>query len=136
LSLRAALRLIAKTGNADRKPSKKKAPQFDALAWWKSAPHEERTRLLAAIGLLGLLAALPPDMRSEIERRAKRAKPESGDEHATSTKILHTALSHLVLSQNVAALNALRGMTRIHDDFHTLTVHVSPVQEAQKRRAA
>jgi len=133
ISLRAALRLIAKSENP-KKPPKAKKPSFDALNWWKSASREDRTRLLEAISLVGLIGAMPPSMRKELERRAKRGKPTPDNTDAKLTKAFHTAMSHLKSEQGEAALAALRGIARMHSDFYDLVVAVVDAEE--QRRAA
>jgi len=128
ISLRAARRLISKTENR-KKPSKPKKPSFEALNWWKSASHEERTRLLEAIGLLGLIGALPPWMRKELERRAKRGKPTPDTTDIKLTKAFRSAMSHLKSEEAEAALNALRAIARMHNDFYDLVVAVADTEE-------
>jgi len=131
ISLRAALRLIAKRENPKKRPKAKK-PSFGALNWWKSTSPQERTLLLEAISLVGLIGAMSPSMRKELERRAKRGMPNNTD--VKLTKALHTAMSHLKSEQDEAALAALRGIARMHSDFYDLVVEI--VDAEQHRRAA
>jgi hypothetical protein len=75
LSLSAARRLIMKPANksdaesnaADGLPSKPDAPQL--LPSWQAASDTQRSDFLLKIGLTALLAAMPPDMRNELEQR-------------------------------------------------------------------
>jgi hypothetical protein len=133
IGLRAALRLIAKRENP-KKPSKPKKSSFDALNWWTRASHADRTRLLEAVTLAGLIGAMPPSMRKELERRAKRGKPTLDNTDVKLTKALHIAMSHLKCEQGEAALAALRGIARMHSDFYDLVVAV--VNAEEQRRAA
>jgi hypothetical protein len=146
LSLRAALRLIAPPRSNKPKPAKTKN---DALAWWSNADNEMRQQLLDRIGLVSLLTALSPGLRKELERRV--ANPQgSGNVHSHSklTAAFRTALSHLAVadapqtsgpvaqSQELAALNALRGITRMRAEFHDLTVSIQRAEKVRRRRAA
>ena len=40
---------------------------FDALAWWSSAPIKARRHFIDGVGLLELLAAVPPNWRNALE---------------------------------------------------------------------
>jgi hypothetical protein len=145
-SLRAARRLIAPPRSNEPKPAKAKN---DAFAWWSAANNEMRRQLLDRIGLLSLLTALSPGLRTELERRVANLRG-SGNAHSHSklTAAFRTALSHLAAadapqtsrpvaqSQELAALNALRGIARIHAEFHDLTVGIQATEKARRRRAA
>jgi hypothetical protein len=147
LSLREARALIAENSTRERSSARKR---FDALAWWKGATNDERQQLLAAIGLVGLLGALPSDLRKEIESRVAglhNRSGDSGDVNTTLTKVFRTAMSHMAAaaaaqspvvaqSQEIAALAALRAVARLHGDFHTLTVGIQATEKTRQRRAA
>jgi len=145
LSLRAACRLI--TPPRSNKPKRTKTKN-DAFAWWSVANNEMRQQLLDRIGLVSLLTALSPELRKELERRVANLRG-SGNAHSHSklTTALRTALSHLASadapqtskpvaqSQELAALNALRGIVRLHAEFHDLTVSVQ-TENTRRRRTA
>jgi hypothetical protein len=160
LSIAAALEFLkdsassAKTRTgADRQTSadqtkNSKTTSSEALAWWSRASHDARQHFLEGIGLISLLAALPPAFRTEIERRTRNHQTEAGHPNHKLTVTLHTALSHLAVadapqtsrpvaqSQELAALNALRAMARMHADFHQLTIGIGTAEKARPRRRA
>jgi hypothetical protein len=143
LSLRAACRLITPPRSNETKSAKTKN---DALVWWSVANNKMRRDFLDQIGLLSLLTALSPELRAELEHRVKRVA-ENAQPHSKLTAALRTALSHLASadapqtskpvtqSQELAALNALRGIVRLHAEFHDLTVSVQ-TENVRRRRAA
>ena len=138
LSLRAAVRLISKPVD---KPDKPKRPD----------PHKaadaELTKWLAAMGLNKFLHIMPSDWRPQLARRVA-GLTKNGESNITLTSALRTALSHLAVadasetskpvaqSQELAALNALRGITRIHAEFHDLSITVQSEERPRRRRCA
>jgi len=139
LSLRAAVRLISKPAD---KPDKPKRPD----------PHKaadaELTKWLAAMGMNKFLRIMPPDWRPQLARRVAGLNAKDGETNVTLTSALRTALSHLAVadapetskpvaqSQELAALNALRGITRIHAEFHELTITIQSDERPRRRRCA
>ena len=92
-SIDAALRFLRQRDGTLRAPTKKKAPALSPRAW-AAASSDERRRFLEAIGLLPLLAAIPPKWRVEIERRARRQGAAAVSKVAeTVTMALRTVLS-------------------------------------------
>jgi hypothetical protein len=147
LSLRAARRLVMKPVARDPRPSKS-----DLTTAWGKATAEERTRHLDAVGVPGLLGAISLAFRRELEGRLRRLKFEDAPPPDYKlTMAFRVALGHLkaaddpatsrpvALSQETAALNALRGLARMHPDFNALSVGfqeaVDP-KRAKRRRAA
>ena len=151
LSLRAARRLIAE-------PAKKESkPKPDLMVAWSKATAEELTRHLDAVTVPGLLRVISLAFRRELEGRLRKEKPEGEPEpHYKLTMVLRTALGcvkiaddpktsrAVALSQETAALNALRGLARMHADFHGLSVGFreakdpkrDPKGDQKRRRAA
>ena len=114
LSLSAALKLIAKPQPDNSKPKKvKRAPSFDALAWWSSASPEARSRFIHGVGLKPLLAAIP----SSWQREAQQA---IGSVSSRATTLLQLALSTNIDAEAIAALAAVKrvlaaGRYDLHD---------------------
>jgi hypothetical protein len=150
LSLRAARRLIAE-------PAKKESkPKPDLMVAWRKATAEELTRHFDAVTVVGLLRVISLAFRRELEGRLRKEKAEDAAEpHYKLTMVLRTALGcvkiaddpktsrAVALSQETAALNALRGLARMHADFHGLSVGFREVKDPkrdpkgdQKRRRA
>ena len=150
LSLRAARRLIAE-------PVKKESkPKPDLMVAWNRATPEELTRHLDAVTVMGLLRVISRAFRRELEGRLRKEKTEDASEpHYKLTMALRTALGcvkiaddpqtsrAVALSQEKAALNALRGLARMHADFHGLSVGFREAKDPkcdskgdQKRRRA
>jgi hypothetical protein len=151
LSLRAARRLIAK-------PAKKESrPKPDLMVAWNRAAAEELTRHLDAVTVVGLLRVISLAFRRELEGRLRKEKTEGEPEpHYKLTMMLRTALGcvkiaddpqtsrAVALSQEKAALNALRGLARMHPDFNGLSVGFreakdprrDPKGDQKRRRAA
>jgi hypothetical protein len=95
LSLRGALRLIAgENSSADGSPKKKSpAATLSTLAWSEATP-EQRRRFLDGIGLISLLAAIPPTWHAEIERRVEGLHKVKTDKLSDAVaKALRQALS-------------------------------------------
>jgi hypothetical protein len=101
LSLRGALRLIAhkKDGVGESpKPEKaaKSAAVLSTLAWSEATP-EQRRHFLDGIGLISVLAAIPPAWHAEIDRRVegqrKRLDCRRGVRSPAVVKALRQALS-------------------------------------------
>jgi hypothetical protein len=150
LSLRAARRLIAEPVKKEPKPKP------DLMVAWNKATVEERTRHLDAVTVMGLLRVISLAFRRELDGRLRREKSEDASEpHYKLTMAFRTALGCLkiaddpqtsravALSQETAALNALRGLARMHADFHELSVGFREVKDPkrdprgeQKRRRA
>ena len=152
LSLRAAIRLITKP--AAKKESK---PKPDLMVAWNRATPEELTRHLDRVTVIGLLRVISLAFRRELEGRLRKEKTEGEPEpHYKLTMALRTALGcvkiaddpktsrAVALSQETAALNALRGLARMHADFHGLSVGFreakdpkrDPKGDQKRRRAA
>jgi hypothetical protein len=151
LSLRAARRLIAE-------PAKKEfKPKPDLMVAWNKATPEELTRHLDAVTVMGLLRVISLAFRRELEGRLRKQKTEDEPEpHYQITMAFRTALGCLkiadnpqtsravALSQETAALNALRGLARMHPDFNGLSVGFreakdpkrDPKADQKRRRAA
>lgn len=95
LSLRGALRLIGKSSSksAERTKSAKTPPALSSLAWSNATP-EQRRHFLDGIGLVSLLAAIPPTWTAEIERRVEGLHKAKTDKLSDAvTKALRHALS-------------------------------------------
>ena len=129
LSLRAAIRLIAEPVEKESKPKP------DLMVAWNRATPEELTRHLDAVTVMGLLRIISLAFRRELEGRLRKEKTEDASEpHYKLTMALRTALGcvkiaddpqtspAVALSQEKAALNALRGLTRMHADLNGLSV--------------
>jgi hypothetical protein len=151
LSLRAARRLIAE-------PTKKESkPKPDLMVAWSRATAEELTRHLDAVTVVGFLRVISLAFRRELESRLRKEKTEDASEpHYKLTMALRTALGcvkiaddpqtsrAVALSQEKVALNALRGLARMHADFHGLSVGFreakdpkrDPKGDQKRRRAA
>jgi hypothetical protein len=150
LSLRAARRLIAE-------PAKKESkPKPDLMVAWNKATAEELTRHFDAVTVVGLLRVISLAFRRELEGRLRKEKTEDAPEpHYKLTMALRTALGcvkiaddpqtspAVALSQEKAALNALRGLARMHADFNGLSVGFREAKDPkrdprgdQKRRRA
>jgi hypothetical protein len=151
LSLRAARRLVAKP--TKRKPK----PKSDFTVAWNQASIEELMRHFDKLGVIGFLRVISVRFRRELEGRLRKEKAEGEPEpHYQMTMVLRTALGHLkiaddpktsrpvALSQEIAALNALRGLLRMHPDFNELSVGFreavdpkrNPRGDQKRRRAA
>jgi hypothetical protein len=151
LSIAAALQFLKDPEASKRKLSAKTikaTTPFDTLRWWSNATGKARQQFLDGVGLIGLLTALPPDWRTELERRVVNLRKERGDPNAKLTTIFRTAMSHLAIadapqttkpiaqSQELAALNALRGIARMHVDFHDLTIGIRKAEQTRQRGRA
>jgi len=129
LSLRAALKLIphkpgsgSESGKSHRPASAKTMP-LSTLAWANSTP-EQRQHFVNGIGLQSLLAAIPPQWFSELERRIDgqraRATNSNTELDAVVSKALRQALSLQQSASNkdnasagvAAALNAINNKLR------------------------
>jgi hypothetical protein len=147
LSLRAARRLVAKP--TERKPK----PRSDFMVAWNKASTEEKIRHFDTIGVRGLFPVISLAFRRDLESRLRKEKTEGEPEpHWQLTMTFRTAMGHLkiaddpktsqpvALSQEKAALNALRGLARMHADFHELSLGfreaIDPKREPKRRRAA
>jgi hypothetical protein len=123
---------------------------------WNKATAEELTRHFDAVTVVGLLRVISLAFRRELEGRLRKEKTEDAPEpHYKLTMALRTALGcvkiaddpqtspAVALSQEKAALNALRGLARMHADFTGLSVGFREVKDPkrdprsdQKRRRA
>ena len=119
LSIAAALRYLRdpRNGNKRRSVAKTKArsTSLDALAWWSGAPAEARQHFLDGVGLLPLLAAMPPAWRAELDRRVVGQRAASTSKLAdTLTSALRTALSLQAKAPGdraaIGVANALNGI--------------------------
>jgi hypothetical protein len=101
--------------SATKTKTKTKSTSFDALAWWSGASIEARRHFLDGVGLLPLLAALPPAWRAELSRRVAGQRAASTSKLAdTLTSALRTALSLQSSASSdhsaVGVANALNGI--------------------------
>jgi len=150
LSIAAALEFLKEPAPAKARPraktksAKATATSLDALAWWSNAPGEARQHFLDGIGLLALLAALPPAWRAEIERRVARHRATVTSKLAnTLTGALKTALSLQAGASadrpavGVAnALNAILNKLSAEGlDLHDVEIVVSTNAEPHRRAA-
>lgn len=118
----------------------------DLMAVWRVSTADELTAQLSRINAQDFLQVMPPAWRPELERRVLgllAGRPET--KHLTLTAALQTALGYLAiadapqtskavgLSQERAALGALRGIVRLYPDFHDLTVNIQKEQKKQQR---
>ena len=159
LSVRAARQLIAKPRchqqkavENDQKNAAETAPEIESepvnlvLAALDKANTEQVTAALNAKGLLWLLEVMPDDFRSRLEQRvlSLRVRPgHLGDPKLTT--LVRTALSHVVAadtpgisapvkqSQELAALNTLRGLVRLNVDIHALAVGIQTARTRKQR---
>jgi hypothetical protein len=145
LSIAAALEYL-KDPEASRKRSTKtkasaSATSFDALAWWGNASGEARQRFFDGIGLLAFLAALPPDWRIEIERRATRHRAAGTSKLAnTLSSALKTALSLQAgasagrsAAEVANALNAINNKLKSEGlDLHDVEIVLSTNAESHR----
>jgi hypothetical protein len=149
LSIAAALEFLKEPAPAKAKPrpkikrAKATATSFNALTWWSKASAEARQRFFDSIGLLALLAALPPEFRVEIERRAARHRATGASKLAnTLTGALKTALSlQAGASANRPAAGVANALNAINNklkseglDLHDVEIAVST--NAESRRCA
>jgi hypothetical protein len=148
LSLRAAVRLIAKPG-APRATSKLK-PDF--LLAWQGSTDAELTASLEQIPLKDFLRVMPAAWRAELARRGVQHDDQSDNRDDRLAKILRTALSHIATAdlpgtgkpaaqgQEHSALTALRtALTVLHAverDLHDVQVVLRPRQSRETKRAA
>jgi hypothetical protein len=149
LSIAAALEFLKEPASTTARPraktksAKATATSFEALTWWSKASGEARQCFFDGIGLLALLAALPPDWRIEIERRVARHRSAGTSKLAnTLTGALKTALSLQAgasadrSAAGVAnALNAINNKLKSEGlDLHNVEIVVST--NAESRRCA
>ena len=95
LSLAGALRLLSNKAGRSHPATKspKQTEKLSSLAWSDATPAERRT-FLDAIGLVSLLAAIPPTWQAEIERRVEgQRKARTSQLSDAVTKALRQALS-------------------------------------------
>ena len=150
--MRAALRFISKPSKNAPRPNKP-----DLLVAWNRATPEELARHLDTVTVVGLMRVISLAFRRELEARLRKEKTEGEPEpHFKLTMALRIALgcvkiaddpqtSHAVaLSQERAALSALRGLARMYADFTELSVGFreakdpkrNPKGDQKRRRAA
>jgi hypothetical protein len=148
LSIRAALEFLKEPAPAKARPRTnteraKATASLDVLTWWSNASSEARQGFLNGIGLLALLAALPPEWRIEIERRAVRHRAAGPSKLAnTLTGALKTALSlQADASANRPAAGVANALNAINNklkseglDLHDVEIVVST--NAESRRCA
>ena len=149
LSIAAALEFLKDPASTKARPrvkikrTKATATSLDALTWWSEASGEARQRFFDSIGLLALLAALPPEFRVEIERRAACRRATGASKLAnTLTGALKTALSlQAGASANRPAAGVANALNAINNklkseglDLHDVEIVVST--NAELRRCA
>jgi hypothetical protein len=105
LSIAAALEYLKDPERSQKKSAAKpkasaSSTSFGALAWWSNAPSEARQRFLDGVGLLALLAALPPAWRTELERRAAKAPRAQDEPFIKASEVLRRALSLIKITEN------------------------------------
>ena len=97
LSLRGALRLIGNKSPQTARSSPKVQKTALSTLSWSEASIDERRHFVDGIGLVSLLAAIPPTWHAEIERRVlgqRKAKAQANDKfNVTISKTLQQALS-------------------------------------------
>jgi hypothetical protein len=149
LSIRAARRLVTKSTKG------KSGSKSDFTTAWNNASTEELIRHFDAIGVVDFLRVISLGFRRDLEGRLRRDKTE-GEPHYKLTMAFRTALGCLkiaddpqtsrpvTLSQEIAALSALRGLARMHPDFNGLSVGFreavdpkrNPRRDQKRRHAA
>src|SRR5262249_43418713 len=149
LSLRAALRLIAKPkGNAEKYSKSTNKPTL--LDHWKNTPGSERSAFLDAIGIDGIRKVASFDFLRKLQQHARVEKTNSKPD-ASITTLMCKALSYIVAadvpetSKPVAAGNVnealafLRAVVKklgtLGRSYHDIEIGISAVK-AKSRRAA
>jgi hypothetical protein len=119
------------------------ASKLNLLAWTAASP-DARRRFLDGIGLIALLAALPPTWRAEIDRRVNGQRSAAisplGDK---ATKALRSALSHLAQKTDQDRASALAGLGGIGNllaahglDLHDIEITVAVAARHKAKAAA
>jgi hypothetical protein len=147
LSLRAALRLIAKPRGEAKKAAKNQPTLLD---YWKRTDPIERTIFLDALGVDGIRKAASLNLFRMLKEQLRIDGVDSNP-NAMITNLLRKALSHIAIADapqtsapvaagNVAeALASLRGamkkLSATDHDYHDIEVGIAAAR-AKRRRAA
>jgi hypothetical protein len=147
LSLRAALRLIAKRRSGEQK--EKEAAELSLVDHWKRASSSERTIFLDALGVDEIRKTASLDFFRKLQERVRVEKVNSNPD-ALITDLFTKALSHIVtadapsaskpvedgnINEAVASLRAVvKKLGAIQRTYHDISVGVSAARA--KRRAA
>jgi DNA-binding Lrp family transcriptional regulator len=114
----------------------------DLVTAWNNATDAELAAGLTAIGLSAVLRVMP-GWKTETVRRITDWPQGRPAGHNPLTAALRSALSHLaaatapqadVQAEELAALNALRGITRLNPNYHTLTITVQKERRPSRRQ--
>jgi hypothetical protein len=148
LSLRAALRLIAKPRGEAKKAAKNQPTLLD---YWKRASDSERTAFLDHVGVDGIRIAASLDFFRKLQERVRVEKVNSSPD-ASITSLISKALSHIaaaddpkssdpVTAGNInEALNSMRAVLKklgaSQHTYHDISVGISARKARATRRAA
>ena len=146
-----AASLRAAAGSLQARQKIKPKPDL-MVAWNRATPRSCRhLDAVTVMGLLRVISPVPPRARKPTQEKTE----DASEPHYKLTMALRTALGcvkiaddpqtsrAVALSQEKAALNALRGLARMHADFHGLSVGFREAKDPkcdskgdQKRRRA
>jgi len=138
LSIEGALRFLRQHEGTSR--TSRGGSLSISIAPWLAAPPAERMRYLKRIGLPGILAALPPEFRTELDRR--RSAPAAGRRLSAITGAFKQAMSFAKIDNTAGIINSLNGLRNLlraegldPDGIERIVIEAVKVEKSARRAA-